>query len=172
VIGGISDGSTQGEARGFVHAIREQGVIGASYYGYHGTSRAQWWELQRIPANPVQSPALPVRIGYGEALGNIPGGDRSHPKDAVFEAGPLSGAKVLRFEAYDVQPGEVTLRVNWHPVSILPATPSGVWSGELSAVLPARWLNQEGPNYVSFTARGRYPIWRTWGVRTVGLAAR
>ena len=79
---------------------------------------------------------------------------------------------MLRFETYDVQPGEVTLRLNWHPVRILPATAHGAWSGELTAVLPARWANPRGPNVISFTATGRAPSWSTWGVRTLALVDR
>ncbi|MFN2543639.1 MAG: hypothetical protein ABR600_03575 [Actinomycetota bacterium] len=170
VIGGISDESTQGEARGFVHAVREQGVLGGSYYAYHGTSARLWRELRRIPANPIQHPPLPVRIDYGGALGNIPGGDRTHPKDVVYVAGPLSGAQVLRVNGYDVQGGEVAVALNWHPVATLPAAPASAWSGELALTLPGRWANSRGPNVITFTAMGAFPHWRTWGVRMRSLS--
>jgi hypothetical protein len=172
IIGGISNDSTEAEARGFVHAVREQGVIGASYYAYHGTSRDLWRELERIPTNPVQRPPLPVRLGYPSALGNIPGEDRSHPRDVVFQTGPFGRRQLLRFQAYGVQRGEVTLRVNWHPVSILAPTTSGEWGQDLRALLPARWLQSSGPNFISFTAKGRAPRWGRWGIRTFGLSVR
>jgi hypothetical protein len=49
VIGGISDESTRPEARGFVTAIRQQRVIGASYYAYQGMTEPLWGELGRVP---------------------------------------------------------------------------------------------------------------------------
>jgi hypothetical protein len=54
VIGGISDESTVAEARGFVRALRELGVLGGSYYDFVGTTPGQWAELSRIPAGPVR----------------------------------------------------------------------------------------------------------------------
>jgi hypothetical protein len=165
VIGGISDESTQGEARGFVHAIREQGVIGASYYAYHGTTKHQWWELDRVPANPVQDPALPVRVGYAEPLGNLPSGDHTHPRDVVFQTGRLPGSATLEYQAFDVQQNEVTLRVNWHQVQVLAPTSPGAWSSTQTVRLPARWLRSDAKNYVSFTAAGG----GRWAVRTFGL---
>jgi hypothetical protein len=53
VIGGISEESTTAEARGFVRAVRELGVLGGSYYDFPGTTPGQWAELARIPVNPV-----------------------------------------------------------------------------------------------------------------------
>ena len=166
VIGGISNDSNQAEARGFVHAVREQGVIGASYYAYHGTSRQQWWELQRIPTNPIGRPALPVSIGYQWALGDLPGGDRTHPRDVVFQAGAVSGSRTLTYRAFGVRGGQVTLRVNWHPVEVLPASPAGPAGIAMSIRLPGRWFHRGGDNFVSFTASGRVP----WGVRTLRLS--
>ena len=165
VIGGISDDSTQSEARGFVHALREQGVIGGSYYAYHGTTKHLWWELDRVVANPVQRPALPVRVGYSTALGRLPGADRTHPHDVVFQAGPISGARTLTYQAFDAQQGEVTLRVNWHQVHVVPATATGAWGSPQRVSLPGRWLRPDGKNYVAFTARGT----GDWGVKTVSL---
>jgi hypothetical protein len=49
VIGGISDESTRAEARGFVHAVRQRHVLGASYYAFHGTTNRLWEVLRGIP---------------------------------------------------------------------------------------------------------------------------
>ena len=167
VIGGISDDSTTAEARGFVHAIREQGVIGASYYAYHGTvKRGLWPQLRRIPANPVERPALPVRVGYPNALGNVPSGDRTHPHDVVFRTGSAAGSRTLTYEVFDAQPGEVIVRLNWHPIAVVPAGTTGTWSGARTLRLPPRFLYRTGKNYISFTATGG----GTWGVRTVRVA--
>jgi len=166
VIGGISNQSTPSEARGFVYAIREQGVIGASYYAYHGTTRSLWRALRRIPTNPLESPALPVRIGYRRALGNLPTGDRSHPRDVVFRAGRGHGARTLTYRAFDAQPGEVVLRVNWRPVRVLQAGPAGGWGPRTIVKIPARFFHRRGHNVVSFTAHPK----RAWGVRTIRLS--
>ena len=57
VIGGISDESTTPEARGFVRAVRELGVLGGSYYDFVGTTPGQWAELARIPDDPGRAPS-------------------------------------------------------------------------------------------------------------------
>jgi hypothetical protein len=56
VIGGISEESTTAEARGFVRAVRQLGVLGGSYYDFPGTTPGQWAELARIPVNPLAVP--------------------------------------------------------------------------------------------------------------------
>jgi hypothetical protein len=55
VIGGISDESTTAEARGFVRAVRERHVIGASYYAFHGTTNALWDVLRGVESLPLRS---------------------------------------------------------------------------------------------------------------------
>ena len=166
MIGGISDDSTAAEARGFVHAVREQGVIGGSYYAYHGTvTRGLWPELRMIPTNPVERPALPVRVGYASGLGNVPGGDQTHPHDVVFQTGPLRGSRTLVYQAFGARSGEVAVRLNWHRVGAVPAGTAGTWSGGLRLRLPGRLFARRGKNYISFSARGANP----WGVRTVRL---
>jgi hypothetical protein len=166
VIGGISDESTSGEADGFVHAVREEGVIGGSYYAYHGTvTNGLWPELRRIPRNPVERPALPVRVGYATGLGNVLGGDRTHPHEVVFQTGPIRGSRTLVYQAYDAQRGEVAVRLNWHRVGTVPAGVAGAWSAPARLRLPGRLFSRHGKNYLSFTpTRGG-----AWGVRTVRL---
>jgi hypothetical protein len=166
VIGGISNESTPSEARGFVHAIREQGVIGASYYAYHGTRGPLWHALRGIPTNPVEAPALPIRIGYRSPLGNLPTGDHSHPQEVVFRAGRVKGARILTFRAFDAQPGEVTLRVNWRPVRVLPEGPASGWGPPTTVRIPGRFFDPHGANVVSFTAGHR----GAWGVQTIRLS--
>jgi hypothetical protein len=109
---------------------------------------------------------MPVRVGYPGALGDIPGGDRTHPNDVVFQAGTVSGARTLTYQALDAQRGEVTLRVNWHPVEEVPPTPPGAWGAARSVRLPGRFFRSGGDNIVSFTAQGG----GTWGVRTLSIS--
>ena len=58
VIGGIANESNDRETHGFVRAVREQGILGASFYTFPSTSRTEWPILRRIPVNPVP-PATP-----------------------------------------------------------------------------------------------------------------
>jgi hypothetical protein len=48
VIGGISFDATGAETRGFVDAVRERDVIGASYYTFPGITRDQWKALRAL----------------------------------------------------------------------------------------------------------------------------
>ncbi len=52
VIGGISGQATTDETWGFVRAVQEEVVMGASYYGFPGTTEAQWKVLSRAWPNP------------------------------------------------------------------------------------------------------------------------
>jgi hypothetical protein len=59
VIGGIASVSGNAETAAFVRAIREGGVIGASFYTFPSIDAEEWDALRRIQANPVEGPALP-----------------------------------------------------------------------------------------------------------------
>jgi hypothetical protein len=170
VIGGISNESTTLESRGFVRALRERGVIGGSYYSYPGTTEAQWEELAQIPVNPVQVPGLPAKLPYAGELGNIPGSDRTHPKDVFFTTAAKDGDWVLAFQAYDVHAGEITLRVNWKLVRVLASGPKGSWGVTRYVTIPDWTLSDVGTNYIQFTAGGNHPEWSEWGVRALSIA--
>lgn len=75
VIGGIAAMSGDAETAAFVDAIRESGVIGASFYTFPLVSSEEWEALRGIPANPV---APSVLTGTQE-LGDTPGSDTSSP---------------------------------------------------------------------------------------------
>jgi hypothetical protein len=167
VIGGIANASSGAETRGFVHAVREHGVIGASFYTYPTTDAADWKELRTIPADPVETPALPVRPGSA-ALGNITGGDRTHPKEVVYRTGGKGGAWAVSFEGFDAQRHEVSLYVNWRLLGYV--APTTDWGPAQTLDVPASWLHNSSPNYLSFVASGNEPAWSTWGVRGVDLA--
>jgi hypothetical protein len=169
VIGGIAGDATPAETAGFVEAVRERGVIGASYYTFPVTTGSDWPLLDAIPANPVQDPVSPIRLSYGGGLGNIPGGDTTHPKEVVFRAGKRSGPWDLVYRGFDVQPGEVSILVNWKPLGEAATTPAGAWGDAQSVSIPEGMLNANGPNYVAFVAQGSFPDWTKWGVRSVGL---
>jgi hypothetical protein len=50
VIGGVGDRVRRGQTRGFVDAVCEKGVFGASLYDYATTSSSSWMQLSRLPA--------------------------------------------------------------------------------------------------------------------------
>jgi hypothetical protein len=164
VIGGIANASGAAETRAFVRAVRERGVIGASFYTYPVTDAADWAELAEIPANPVGDPALPVRPGPAE-LGDVPGGDRTHPNEVVYRLPAEPGDVTLSFEAYDVQAGEVAVAVNWRPAGEV--VPTSGWGAAQTISIPAVWLHADGPNHVSFVAAEGADA---WGVRDVAVA--
>jgi hypothetical protein len=171
-IGGIGDGSSRDEVRGFVRAVRENGILGGSFYDYGMTARDAWSELAKIPTNPPQAPALPVRIGYLAPLGNVPGRDETHPKEVFFSTKGRSGDAVLSFEAFDAQSEEITVWVNWNHVAEVHATEPALWGARQSVRIPAGRLYDNRRNLVYFMADGHFPDWRKWGVRNVRLERR
>jgi hypothetical protein len=173
LIGGIAGESTPREVRGFVRAVRTFGLPGGSLYAYDSTGRQQWRELRKIPVNPRQSPPLPIplgRTGSPDELGNIPGSDRSHPKEVFFRIGPRSKAVLLEFEAFDIASGEVHVEANWRGVAGVPVSPVGAWGPPSIVRVPAYRLSDKHSNVISFVARGDHPNWSVWGVRKVRVA--
>jgi hypothetical protein len=170
VIGGIADEMNGRETRALVRTGREHGVLGMSLYDMFTSSGEDWSELAKVPVNPRQDPALPVGLGFGRALGNLPNGDSTHPKEVFFRASGRSGGWTLRFEATGIQPGEVAVIVNWHPVGNVHAT-GGSWEQQRIRI-PARYLRGDSQNTIGFVADGRYPDWHIWGVRDVRLVRR
>jgi hypothetical protein len=118
VIGGI--GASPSETRGFVRAVREHGVIGASYYTFPITPSDDWAPLRQVAPIPDPRPALPVGIPFDAALGNVPGRDVTHPKEVVYKVGGRRGRYRVAYEGFDIQAGEMTLLVNWRPVAGVP----------------------------------------------------
>ena len=169
VIGGIAQSITQREARGFVHAVREHGVAGASLYDFLTTTAEAWSELAAVPVNPRQSLALPVDLTSPDELGNLPGGDQGHPKEVFYRAGGLAGDHSLSFEAFDAQAGEVSVWVNWRKVADVATTAKGVWGLQQQVKIEDRFLNDSGDNLIQFEASGNWPDWSIWGVRNVTL---
>jgi hypothetical protein len=166
VIGGIADRASGPEVRGLVHAAREHGVMGASLYNWSLSREHDWAELRRIPVNPKQSPVLPVALPSADALGYLPDGDRTHPAEVFYGTGPLPGPRTLAFEAFDVQPGEVEILVNWQSLGSVPAGDG--WTSH-TVVVPDEALRDTRPNLVGFASRGVFPDWTEWGIRTVAL---
>ncbi|HEX5950077.1 MAG TPA: hypothetical protein VFZ96_03665, partial [Actinomycetota bacterium] len=168
VIGGIGGEARPAETAGFVRAVRERGVLGASWYTFPLTTPGDWRALEDVRPNPVQDPALPLGLPFGGEVGNVPGSDVTHPHEIVFRIGAVGGAAALRFEAFDVQPGEVSIFVNWRRLGPAPASGGPTWAAGSPHRIPGRLLNDDAANYIAFVAR-RDPQPRTWGVRNVAL---
>jgi hypothetical protein len=169
LIGGLAGASDGAESRELVRAVREHGILGASIYNYSQTGREDWRHLAGVPTNPRQSPALPVRLGFTDPLGNVPEMDRTHPKEVFFQLSGRPGDHMLEFEAFDVQSGEVGVWVNWRKVADVTPTAVGQWGPTQSVVVPDDRLLDTKRNHIHFVARGDHPDWSRWGVRGVAL---
>jgi hypothetical protein len=171
-IGGVADNYDASEIEGFVQAVMEYGLMGGSLYDFMTTEDPAAWDLLRtIPVNPRESPPLPVPIGSPDAVGNIPRGDRTHPKEVFYLAPSGPGAFDLTYQGFDLGSGEVTLSVNWQLVKTIGKGPAGTWTRTRTISIADEFLLDNGPNLIGFTAAGDYPNWSTWGVRAVSLSA-
>lgn len=168
VIGGIGGEAHPAETAGFVRAVRERGILGASWYTFPLTTAGDWRALEWVRPNPVQRPALPLGLPFEGEVGYVPGSDVSHPHEIVFRTGAVRSGAALRFEAFDVQPGEVAIYVNWRRLGSAPASAGPAWGEGGVRRIPGHLLNDRDPNYIAFVARGDVEV-RTWGVRGVSL---
>jgi hypothetical protein len=169
MIGGIADDASGAEVQAFVHAVREHGLIGASIYNWSLTEPHDWEPLETVPANPKQSPPLPLTLPFAGALGNVAGEDRTHPKEVVYRTSPVTGARTLGFEAFDIQADEVHIWVNWRLLEPVPASEADAWSPRQEVPIPDGLLDDQGENVIAFVASGEAPDWTEWGVRAVSL---
>jgi hypothetical protein len=166
VIGGIAQDASVAQAQAFVDALRERGVIGGSYYTFPGIDAAEWPVLQQIPANPVESPAMPVAPGDAE-LGNVPGVDTTHASGVVYAVGGFPGDRTLTYDAFDAQDGEIAIYVDWVELGTVPAGTDGAWSGPRQVTIPDAMLVDGQTNTIAFVPADPSG---TWGVRGVSLA--
>ena len=166
VIGGIAQDASIAQAQAFVNVLRERGAIGGSYYTYTGVHGEEWSVLQQIPANPVESPAMPVAPGAAE-LGNIPGSDTTHATGVVYAVGGFAGDRTLTYDAFDAQEGEITIYVNWVARATVEPGPDGAWTGPRELLIPDDLLVDGQTNTVAFVPSDHDA---TWGVRTVSVA--
>jgi hypothetical protein len=168
LIGGIADRTSASEAREFVRAVREHGVLGASLYNWSLTRKHHWAELETVPANPLQSPSLPLLLPWTEPVGNVPGIAERHPKEVWFEIPGQVGPRTLTFESNHVDPDEVEVWVNWTVVDGVTASGAG-WSSPQSLGIPDELLRDTRPNMIGFVAEGSHPNWSEWGIRAITL---
>jgi hypothetical protein len=169
VIAGDAAKSSGSETTAFVRALRENGALGGSMYDWATTDDAGWRALRNVRFNPRQARALPLALPSTARLGYF-GGDRTHPKEVFYETGGQKGDRVLRFRLYDVQADEVRLVVNWKDLGPLTAGPLKAWSRTRAVTIPASLLKPRARNVIGFVARGEFPRWQRWGVRSVRLS--
>ena len=170
MIGGIADDASGPEVEAFVQAVREHGLLGASIYNWSLTQAHDWEPLETVPANPRQTPPLPLPLPFAGAVGNIPEQDRSHPKEVVHRTGPVAGARILGFEAFDIQPDEVHIWVNWRLLQPVAPTEPDAWGSRQEVPIPEGLLRDDAENVIAFVAPGEAPDWPEWGVRAISLA--
>jgi hypothetical protein len=165
VIGGIAQDASLDQEQAFVDVLRERGAIGGSYYTYTGVHGAEWSVLRQIPANPVESPAMPVAPGAPE-LGNIPGSDTTHATGVVYAVGGYAGDRTLTYDAFDAQEGEITIYVNWVARATVDVGPDGDWTGPRQLLIPDDLLVDGQTNTIAFVPADPSG---TWGVRGVAI---
>ncbi len=168
VIAGDAAKSSGIETKAYVRALRENGALGGSMYDWATTSDASWRALKNVRLNPRQTPALPRTLPYAAPLGYC-GAERTHPKEVFYQTTGQAGDRVLRFRLFDVQADEVRLVVNWHDLGPLAAGPVKAWTGVRTVTIPASLLKPKARNVIGFVARGAYPAWQRWGVRSVSI---
>jgi hypothetical protein len=166
VIGGIAQEANIEQTEAFVHVLRERGAVGGSYYTYTGVHGAEWTVLQEIPANPVGSPAMPVAPGASD-LGNIPGSDTTHPSGVVFSVGGFAGDRLLTYDTFDAQAGEITIYVNWVALGTVEVGSDGAWTGPRELLIPDALVLDGRTNTIAFVPSDPTD---QWGVRTVTIA--
>jgi hypothetical protein len=169
MIGGIADDASGAEVQAFVHAVREHGLLGASIYNWSLTQEHDWEPLETVPANPKQSPPLPLTLPFADALGNVAGEDRTHPKEVVYRTSPVTGVRTLGFEAFDIQADEVHIWVNWRLLQPVSTSGGDAWSSRQEVSIPDDLLQDTDENVIAFVASGEAPDWTEWGVRAVSL---
>jgi hypothetical protein len=169
-IGGLAADTGPQELLAMARVAREHGLLGTSLYDADTSQPWQWSALRSFPVNPRQTPALPVRPrNQPNALGNLPGEDRTHPESVWFRLGKGRRPRTLQLQAAGIDPGEVALLVNWRKIQDL--APSSGWSETRTIRLRAGLFRRKGPNLIGFVADGEFPTWREWGVRRVEVTS-
>lgn len=170
VIGGVAEDSSGNETLNFVRALRVTGVLGGSLYSWPETAADDWSALRGVRVNKVQTPPMPIGLGYTAPLGNCPQ-DTTHPKEVFFTLPPQSGARQLRLRLWDVQANEIRLLVNWKSIYTFPAGAKARWTSYQTVKIPAKLLKANANNTIGFVAAGTFPQWHRWGVRDVTLTS-
>ena len=99
-------------------------------------------------------------------MGNVPGIDITHATGVVVSVGGFAGDRVLTYDAFDAQQGEITIYVNWVVRVTVDAGPKDGWTGPRQVALPDSTLVDGARNVIAFVPSDPS---RTWGVQGVSL---
>lgn len=175
VIGGETGDTTAAEMRGFVAAVQEAELLGASIYDVAGAGPEDWAAMQALrytPQPPTPEPKAPSRLRFGRdlgAYGRLPGEDRR--RKVVFETGGLRGDWEIDYEGFDLGDGEVALVVNGTRVAALSPTEPDAWSERRTIGVEAHHLEPRGRNVFEFVPTAGLLARGAWGIRRASLVA-
>ena len=174
MIGGLANGADAAASRGFVSAVNDNQLIGASLYDVATSGPEDWAELANLrfqqptvaEPEPQPEPQEPEGLRLGEDLGtygSVPGADRRFDDEVSFDAPPMRGVWEVDLEAMASRNG--TVLVNGERAASVPASP-GVWSVRSTISIPDGLLDDAAENTVTFAFDGG-----PWGVREVTASA-
>jgi hypothetical protein len=173
MIGGLASGAEAEESRGFVSAVNDNRLLGASLYDVASSGAEDWEALTLLrfeqPAAAPQPQPEPEEAGglrLGEdlgAFGSIEGVERRFEERVTFTAPPMRGPWELDLEALGPGPGAVV--VNGERAGTLP--PGGdSWGARITIPLVDELLRDDADNEVAVEfEEGR------WAVREVTASA-
>ena len=180
VIGGEADGADALEMNGFVKAVNEAGILGASMYDAALSGAEDWTALgalafpepEAAPAPaPGPEPDEPAGLRLGVDLGTygtLAGADRRYEDQVVFEAGPMPGGGwELDLEAFGIEKGAATVLVNGEVAGEVAPSGRDRWGARTTLTLPAGLLREDSGNRVAIAVDGG----GEWAVREVSAAA-
>jgi len=123
------------------------------------------WGIRNVSCNPTTVP-LPSAPEYGY----IKNGNQEYTDRVRFAFEGRPGDVTVRYECYDVdKEGELAIVINGRFVGYAPVTPNQKWSGPLSVTLPDAWVEDSGPNVLTFDNTRNPPKLFWWGVRNVSV---
>ena len=177
VIGGIADLSGPADLRGFADAVRAGRVIGASFYDAATSGPEDWAALRKLrPALVGGSPAVkvapkptvvalpppPGRWTVDPTATKLEDGDRV---TFTFPSGGAAREVVLR--GFDIQPGEVVIRLDGKRLGTLPPTDAQAWGSRHRLFV----LEAGKRHRLTFDNVANPPAADPWGVQILGMAA-
>ena len=131
-----------------------------------GTARgpAPAWGVRGVSLVPG-----PLRASDRGIHGNVPRYDRTRADRVTYVLPPTDGVTSVTVRGFDIEPGEVVVRVDGHPLGALWPSSNRRWGLPQTFVLPSVALANGGR--LTFDAVGYPPDRSTWGVRLVDASA-
>jgi len=124
------------------------------------------WGVRNVSFWPPQTIPLPSAPEYGY----IKNGNQQYTDRVRFSFQGRPGDVTVRYQVYDVDyADELAIVVNGRFLGYAPVTPNQKWSGSLSVTLPDAWVEDSGPNVLTFDNTRNPPRLFWWGVRDVSV---